>query len=167
MTNTVPNKVEHNDTRFVQPKNTAQDFGWGERRLSQTRQLADRAAVFVLMHQCISGGGFLKGKEAPQRKDSKGHWNSRNCGCLTLSTSPIGTVDWSILWIKWRAGQCGIGLLLHLSCTSSRGFNLANSRQPRALMSDGVTNKQLHRLRSYKDDEHIWVCSRRAQKETM
>lgn len=165
--NIASNKVEHNDIYFVQPNNRAQDFGRGERRLSQTRQLPDTAAVFVLMHQCISGRGFLKGKEASQRKDSKGHWNSRNCVCLTLSTSPMGTALLSTFWINWRAGQCGTGLLLCLSCTHSRGFNLANSHQLISLMSDGVINKQLHRLCSYKDDEHIWVCSRRAQTETM
>lgn len=71
--NIASNKVEHNDIYFVQPNNRAQDFGRGERRLSQTRQLPDTAAVFVLMHQYISGRGFLKGKEASRRKDSKGH----------------------------------------------------------------------------------------------
>lgn len=83
--------------------------------------------------------------------------------CLILTTSLIQTVDLSPLRINWRAGQCEIGLLLCLSCTSSRGFNLANPHHPTALVSDGVMNKQLHHLCSCRDDEHIWFCSRRAQ----
>lgn len=45
--NLVSSKVEHDDIYFVQLNKAAQDFGWGERRSSQTRQLLDTAAVFM------------------------------------------------------------------------------------------------------------------------
>lgn len=44
--NIVSDKVKHDNICFVQLNNTVQDFGQGEKKLSQTRQLLD-TAVFI------------------------------------------------------------------------------------------------------------------------